>query len=189
MPGTSRESPRTRATSLLIPGSSAVVCSTHVTWEPRIPPLRQERERKISQKRLEGIVLLMQSITALMQSTSYHINLNMDTVVTSVRDLFAFVTGIRPNFRAHGGTAAENLALQNIQVETACVGSLWCAYKITRPGCVWFFRTCSLNSFLGLEVDKVDCLCWVVPTLMRGKLYLLLSVTESDLTSIVCEAT
>lgn len=48
---------------------------------------------------------------------SYHIDLDMDTVVTAVRDLFAFVTGARPQFRAHGGTAAENLALQNIQVE------------------------------------------------------------------------
>lgn len=40
----------------------------------------------------------------------------MDTVVTAVRELFAFVTGNKPRFRAHGGTPAENLALQNIQV-------------------------------------------------------------------------
>ncbi|KAG1816244.1 hypothetical protein EV424DRAFT_1473040 [Suillus variegatus] len=45
----------------------------------------------------------------------YHTDLNMDTLVTSVRDLFAFVTGMRPQFRAHGGSGAENLALQNIQ--------------------------------------------------------------------------
>jgi NAD+ synthase (glutamine-hydrolysing) len=48
--------------------------------------------------------------------SSYHVDLNMDTLVTSVRDLFAFVTGMRPQFRAHGGSGAENLALQNIQV-------------------------------------------------------------------------
>jgi NAD+ synthase (glutamine-hydrolysing) len=42
--------------------------------------------------------------------------LNMDTVVTAVRNLFGFVTGVKPQFRAHGGSAAENLALQNIQV-------------------------------------------------------------------------
>lgn len=47
---------------------------------------------------------------------SYHVDLNMDTVVSAVRNLFGFVTGIRPQFRAHGGSAAENLALQNIQV-------------------------------------------------------------------------
>lgn len=50
------------------------------------------------------------------EETSYHVDLNMDTVVTSVRNLFGFVTGVRPQFRAHGGSNAENLALQNIQV-------------------------------------------------------------------------
>ena len=49
----------------------------------------------------------------------------MDTLVTAVRNLFSFVTGVKPQFRAHGGSAAENLALQNIQVrpdatEIAC---------------------------------------------------------------------
>lgn len=40
----------------------------------------------------------------------------MDTVVTAVKELFSLVTGVRPQFRAHGGSLAENLALQNIQV-------------------------------------------------------------------------
>lgn len=40
----------------------------------------------------------------------------MDTLVTAVRDLFAFVTNVKPRFKVHGGTDAENLALQNIQV-------------------------------------------------------------------------
>lgn len=39
----------------------------------------------------------------------------MDTIVTSIRDLFSFVTNRKPKFKVHGGTAAENLALQNIQ--------------------------------------------------------------------------
>ena len=49
-------------------------------------------------------------------SGSYHVDLNMDTIVTSIRDLFAFVTNRKPQFKVHGGSAAENLALQNIQV-------------------------------------------------------------------------
>lgn len=135
MPGASWESLRTQATSLPTPESSVVACSTHVTWEPRTPLLKQERGRKISEKRSEGIVLLIRGTTPLTQSGSYHIDLNMDSVVTSLRDLFAFVTGARPRFRAHGGTAAENLALQNIQVKAACVTSVWCAYKVVpRPG-------------------------------------------------------
>lgn len=39
----------------------------------------------------------------------------MDAVVTAIRDLFAFVTNKKPRFKVHGGTGAENLALQNIQ--------------------------------------------------------------------------
>jgi len=41
----------------------------------------------------------------------------MDTVVTAVRNLFGLVTGARPQFRSQGGSTAENLALQNIQVK------------------------------------------------------------------------
>jgi NAD+ synthase (glutamine-hydrolysing) len=40
----------------------------------------------------------------------------MDSLVTAVRNLFSVVTGAKPQFRAHGGSQAENLALQNIQV-------------------------------------------------------------------------
>ncbi len=47
---------------------------------------------------------------------AYHVDLNMDTLVKAVRDLFSFVTGKTPNFTVHGGTKTENLALQNIQV-------------------------------------------------------------------------
>ena len=40
----------------------------------------------------------------------------MDSVVTAVRNLFELVVGVKPLFRAHGGSHTENLALQNIQV-------------------------------------------------------------------------
>jgi len=47
---------------------------------------------------------------------SYHTDLNMDSLVTAVRNLFSVVTGFAPRFRSQGGSNAENLALQNIQV-------------------------------------------------------------------------
>jgi NAD+ synthase (glutamine-hydrolysing) len=53
--------------------------------------------------------------------SSYHVDLNMDTVVTAVRDLFALITQKKPRFKVHGGTAAENLALQNIQARLRMV--------------------------------------------------------------------
>ncbi|KAL4252138.1 Glutamine-dependent NAD(+) synthetase [Abortiporus biennis] len=52
---------------------------------------------------------------------SYHTDLNMDTVVASLTNLFSFVTGVKPRFRVHGGSAAENLALQNIQARLRMV--------------------------------------------------------------------
>ena len=45
----------------------------------------------------------------------------MDHVVTTLRTLFQVVTGLRPRFRAHGGSDAENLALQNIQARLRMV--------------------------------------------------------------------
>lgn len=46
---------------------------------------------------------------------SYHIDLNMDIVISAIIGLFTLVTTKKPQFKVHGGSAAENLALQNIQ--------------------------------------------------------------------------
>ncbi|PWY98312.1 putative QNS1-glutamine-dependent NAD synthetase [Testicularia cyperi] len=46
---------------------------------------------------------------------AYHIDLNMDVVVSAILTLFTMVTTKTPRFKVHGGSAAENLALQNIQ--------------------------------------------------------------------------
>jgi NAD+ synthase (glutamine-hydrolysing) len=51
----------------------------------------------------------------------YHVDMNMDTAVTAVRDIFASVFGRRPQFKVHGGSEAENLALQNIQARLRMV--------------------------------------------------------------------
>lgn len=40
----------------------------------------------------------------------------MDTAVSAVKGIFSLVTGKMPQFQVHGGSSAENLALQNIQV-------------------------------------------------------------------------
>lgn len=54
----------------------------------------------------------------------YHVDLNMDTAVSAVKGIFSFVTGKSPQFKVHGGSNAENLALQNIQVGPAnCLAS------------------------------------------------------------------
>lgn len=47
---------------------------------------------------------------------AYHTDLNMDTAVAAVQGIFTLVTGKKPRFGSQGGSNAENLALQNIQV-------------------------------------------------------------------------
>jgi len=44
-----------------------------------------------------------------------HLDIDIDTAVAAVTDLFSKFTGKAPRFRLHGGSDAENLALQNIQ--------------------------------------------------------------------------
>lgn len=46
---------------------------------------------------------------------AYHIDLNMDLIIRAIVTLFSMVTNKQPKFKLHGGTLAENLALQNIQ--------------------------------------------------------------------------
>jgi NAD+ synthase (glutamine-hydrolysing) len=49
---------------------------------------------------------------------SYHFDINFMGVVNAVLALFTSVTNMTPRYAVHGGTARENLALQNIQVST-----------------------------------------------------------------------
>ena len=61
------------------------------------------------------------SISQVDRNVSYHTDMNMDKIVTALRTLFQVVTGVRPRFRVHGGSDAENLALQNIQARLRMV--------------------------------------------------------------------
>jgi NAD+ synthase (glutamine-hydrolysing) len=63
-----------------------------------------------------ALVSIVDSARVTQVFCSYHTDFNMDSIVTAVRQLFTFVTGTRPEFRSRGGSNAENLALQNIQV-------------------------------------------------------------------------
>ncbi|BGP17889.1 glutamine-dependent NAD(+) synthetase [Rhodosporidiobolus nylandii] len=46
---------------------------------------------------------------------AYHVDLNMDACVAAIHTLFTLVTNKKPEYKVHGGTQTENLALQNIQ--------------------------------------------------------------------------
>ncbi|KAH0582886.1 glutamine-dependent NAD(+) synthetase [Termitomyces sp. 'cryptogamus'] len=92
---------------------------------------------------------------------SYHTDLNMDSVVTAVRNLFGFVTGIRPQFRSHGGTNAENLALQNIQARLRMVLAYMFAQLLPfvrgRSGGLLVLGSANVDESLRGYLTKYDC--------------------------------
>ncbi|TFK71373.1 glutamine-dependent NAD(+) synthetase with GAT domain-containing protein [Pluteus cervinus] len=92
---------------------------------------------------------------------SYHVDLNMDTVVTSVRNLFTLVTGARPRFRSQGGSAAENLALQNIQARLRMVISYMFAQLMPwvrgKSGGLLVLGSANVDESLRGYLTKYDC--------------------------------
>jgi NAD+ synthase (glutamine-hydrolysing) len=52
---------------------------------------------------------------------SWHLDVKIDTVVSSLISLFCSLTGKTPQYKVDGGTNAENLALQNIQARVRMV--------------------------------------------------------------------
>ncbi|KAJ3793549.1 hypothetical protein GGU11DRAFT_691580 [Lentinula aff. detonsa] len=92
---------------------------------------------------------------------SYHIDLNMDTVVAAVRNLFGFVTGVKPEFRAHGGSNAENLALQNIQARLRMVLAYLFAQLLPwvrgRVGGLLVLGSANVDESLRGYLTKYDC--------------------------------
>ncbi|KAL1710864.1 hypothetical protein EV121DRAFT_251128 [Schizophyllum commune] len=92
---------------------------------------------------------------------SYHLDLNMDTLVTAVRALFGLVTGKRPQFRAHGGSEAENLALQNIQARLRMVLAYLFAQLLPwvrgRQGGLLVLGSANVDEALRGYLTKYDC--------------------------------
>ncbi|KAH1706599.1 glutamine-dependent NAD(+) synthetase [Aspergillus fumigatus] len=64
---------------------------------------------------------------------SYHIDFNFDTVVTAITNLFTVITNFQPRFKVHGGTGAENAALQNVQARLRMVLSYLFASLLPTP--------------------------------------------------------
>lgn len=88
-------------------------------------------------------------------TTRYHVDLNMDTAVSAVKGIFSLVTGKTPQFKVHGGTNAENLALQNIQVRDISLNQSTNLTTGYRHGCEWLLATCLPNFSHGLGVRTV----------------------------------
>ena len=92
---------------------------------------------------------------------AYHLNINMDALVTALQQLFTFITRKTPRFKVEGGTHTENQALQNIQARLRMVISYLFAQMMpwvrNRPGTLLVLGTGNVDEALRGYLTKYDC--------------------------------
>lgn len=92
---------------------------------------------------------------------SYHVDINIDTVINAIRDLFALATGLRPKFKVHGGSYSENIALQNIQARLRMLLSYLFAQLLPwvrgKQGGLLVLASSNVDECLRGYLTKYDC--------------------------------
>uniref|UniRef100_A0A672LSX6 Glutamine-dependent NAD(+) synthetase n=1 Tax=Sinocyclocheilus grahami TaxID=75366 RepID=A0A672LSX6_SINGR len=95
------------------------------------------------------------------QIGSNHLNINIDLAVKGILGIFSMVTGKWPQFRANGGSARENLALQNVQARIRMILAylfaqlyLWAQGK---PGGLLVLGSANVDESLTGYFTKYDC--------------------------------
>jgi NAD+ synthase (glutamine-hydrolysing) len=92
---------------------------------------------------------------------SYHSTLFFDDVVLAVLSAFSLVSGKSPKFLSQGGSAAEDLALQNIQARLRMVFSYLCAQLFPwvrgNRGFLLVLGSANVDEALRGYMTKYDC--------------------------------
>lgn len=92
---------------------------------------------------------------------SYHIDMNMDSLVTAVVNVFEVATGKKPIFKIFGGSQTENLALQNIQARLRMVLSYLFAQLLPwtrkKEGGLLVLGSANVDECLRGYLTKYDC--------------------------------
>ena len=92
---------------------------------------------------------------------SYHLNINIDTVVNALKKLFTGITGKTPQFKTDGGSIVENQALQNIQARLRMVISYLFAQTLpwvrNKRGTLLVLGTGNVDEALRGYLTKYDC--------------------------------
>ncbi|ODV83465.1 hypothetical protein CANARDRAFT_9526 [[Candida] arabinofermentans NRRL YB-2248] len=94
---------------------------------------------------------------------SYHVDLNMDTLVSAMVSLFEVTTGKKPIFKIFGGSNIENLALQNIQARLRMVLAYLFAQLLpwtrgrTNTGGLLVLGSANVDEQLRGYLTKYDC--------------------------------
>lgn len=94
---------------------------------------------------------------------SYHVDLNMDSAVNAMINLFEVTTGKRPVYKVFGGTQIQNLALQNIQARLRMVTAYLFAQLLpwtrgrTNTGGLLVLGSANVDEQLRGYLTKYDC--------------------------------
>ena len=92
---------------------------------------------------------------------SYHLDINIEPVVNAVVKLFTSITGKTPQFKVHGGSYRENLALQNIQARFRMLLSYMLAQLLLwvrgRDGWLLVLGSANVDEGLRGYLTKYDC--------------------------------
>mmetsp|Transcript_2496 Transcript_2496/g.3794 ORF Transcript_2496/g.3794 Transcript_2496/m.3794 type:complete len:245 (+) Transcript_2496:112-846(+) len=92
---------------------------------------------------------------------AYHLDISIDSIVSSMVELFTTITGRTPKFKVHGGTTQENLALQNIQARLRMVLSYLLAQLLPwvrgRQGFLLVLGSANVDEALRGYMTKYDC--------------------------------
>ena len=95
------------------------------------------------------------------QIGSYHLDINMDGLVSALQSLFTRITQKKPRFKVEGGTYQENQALQNIQARLRMVLSYLFAQMMpwvrNRGGTLLVLGTGNVDEALRGYLTKYDC--------------------------------
>lgn len=92
---------------------------------------------------------------------SYHIDTNIDQMDSALRTLVSSILQKEPQFKVHGGSQTENLALQNYQsrsrmVLTYGLGQLL-LWSLGRPGGLLVLGSANVDECLRGYLTKYDC--------------------------------
>jgi len=95
------------------------------------------------------------------QVGSYHLHIVIDTAVKAVLGIFSLTTGQFPKFSARGGSARENLAMQNVQARLRMVLAYLFAQLMlwvrARPGGLLVLGSANVDEALRGYMTKYDC--------------------------------
>ncbi|KAI3972561.1 hypothetical protein MKX01_019219 [Papaver californicum] len=92
---------------------------------------------------------------------SWHLDVSIDSVISSLLSLFQTLTGKRPLYKVDGGSNAENLGLQNIQARIRMVLAFMLASLLpwahSKPGFYLVLGSSNVDEGLRGYLTKYDC--------------------------------